>query len=282
VLPGGPAELSELGESFNAMLKIRNQAEAALKKAYRAERRAADELREVDAMRNAFLMAISHELRTPLTSVVGYSTLLSESMDGLPEEEIKVSIEAICSQSRRLERLLLDLLDVERLERGIVEPHLSETDVAQLVMRVIEQSSANERIRADIKGPVVANIDPALVERIIENLVFNAIKHTPQSSRIWVRARRVNGDVRISVEDSGGGVPDDIKEAIFEPFTQGEIKKHSPGTGIGLSLVAQFAKLHGGRAWVEDRKGGGAAFRVELPAKPQPKRVAAKPKRRAA
>ena len=280
VTPSGPAELRELGRSFNEMMKLRAQAEAALKKAYRAERKAADELREIDEMRTAFLRAISHELRTPLTSVVGYSTFLTEAMHELPEDEVEKSIAAIASQSKRLERLLLDLLDVERLERGIVEPFLVETDVTQLVMRVVEQSSGMERIRTDIKGRVKANIDPALVERIVENLVFNAIKHTPDDTKIWVRARRSNGHLKLSVEDTGHGVPDELKTAIFEPFTQGDVPAHSPGTGVGLNLVSQFAKLHGGRAWVEDRKGGGAAFRIELPAdasesKPKPAQPAA-------
>jgi signal transduction histidine kinase len=102
---------------------------------------------------------------------------------------------------------------------------------------------------------------------MVENLVFNAIKHTPDDSKIWVKARRSNGHLRLTVEDSGNGVPDDLKLAIFEPFKQGDVPSHSPGTGVGLNLVSQFAKLHGGRAWVEDRRGGGASFQIELPAK---------------
>ena len=266
VVPGGPSELKKLGESFNHMMAIRAAAERALRKAVDAEQRAASELREIDGMRQAFLMAISHELRTPLTSVVGYSTLLHEDGDMMSEKDRRQSIEAIATQSRRLERLLLDLLDVERLSRGVVEPNRRETNVRNLVDQVLDVVGADERVKAVVTGPSTSNVDPALVERIIENLLRNAMKHTPDGTRIWLRAARKNGHLSLKVEDAGPGVPDDLKLRIFEAFEQGEVPEHAPGTGVGLALVSQFAKLHGGRAWVEDRKGGGASFQVDLPA----------------
>ncbi|MEX2540039.1 MAG: ATP-binding protein [Actinomycetota bacterium] len=267
VRPSGPIELAELGESLNAMLDARADAEKAVHRAYKAEKRAGAQLREVDAMRNAFLMAISHELRTPLTSVVGYASLIETCGDTLTAEERDMSMHAISVNSKRLERLLLDLLDVERLSRGTIEPNLAPTNVRELVMRVVEQTSANGRIKVSITGAPNANVDPALVERILENLISNAIKHTPPKTKIWVRATRYRGELILVVEDDGPGVPDEIKQVIFEPFKQGKIKEHAPGTGVGLSLVAQFARLHGGRAWVENRKGGGASFHVSLPVK---------------
>ena len=268
VTPGGPAELVELAESFNTMADVRAKAEAALVKAYKAEQRAADELREVDEMRQAFLMAISHELRTPLTSVVGFATFLQDAREDMSEEELNRAIDSIAGNSKRLERLLLDLLDVERLSRGTVEPNLQDTDVRDVVMRAIERSSGGSRISAPIPKPVPATVDPALIERMVENLVNNAVKHTPPDTKIWVKASRRNGDVRVTVEDDGPGIPDHLKVEIFEPFKQGDVPSHAPGTGVGLALVAKFAKLHGGRAWVDDRRGGGAAFHVVIPAKP--------------
>jgi len=267
VRPGGPVELTQLGESLNEMLDVRAESEKAVRSAYRTEKRAASKLREVDAIRNAFLMAISHELRTPLTSVVGYSQLLEAYGDTLSPEERATSISAIAKQSKRLERLLVDLLDVERLSRGTIEPNILQTEVRDVVMRVIEQSAGNGRMKVHISGPEKAYIDPALVERILENLISNAVKHTPPQTKIWVKVSRRNGELHLVVEDSGPGVPDEIKQAIFEPFKQGKVKEHAPGTGVGLSLVAQFSKLHGGRAWVEDRKGGGASFHVVISAK---------------
>ena len=108
-------------------------------------------------------------------------------------------------------------------------------------------------------------VDGPKVERIVENLVANAAKHTPQGCPIWVRVEAVPEGALIVVEDAGEGVPPDIREAIFEPFRQGANRRgDSPGVGIGLSLVARFAELHDGRAWVEERPGGGSSFRVLL------------------
>jgi signal transduction histidine kinase len=115
-------------------------------------------------------------------------------------------------------------------------------------------------------APVVLDIDAAKVERIIENLVMNAMRHTEDGASIWLRVGPAPGAALIAVDDDGPGVPDELREAIFEPFRQGPSRsRHSPGTGIGLSLVAMFTELHGGRAWVEDRHGGGASFRIFLP-----------------
>jgi signal transduction histidine kinase len=269
--PRGPTELSALGTSFNEMMSVRDAAQTALQRAMVAEQRANSELREVDEMRNSFLMAISHELRTPLTSVVGYSEFLEESGAQMSRDEIQSAVSAIAEQSKRLQRLLVDLLDVERISRGTIEPNIKETNIRDVLMGVVERCSANQRIKVVVNGPVTSYVDSALTERMVENLVVNAIKHTPLDTRIWVKASRSNGVVRLTVEDSGPGVPDDLKTTIFEPFVQGKVPGHSPGTGVGLSLVSQFAKLQGGRAWVEDRRGGGASFKVILPADERPK-----------
>jgi signal transduction histidine kinase len=127
-----------------------------------------------------------------------------------------------------------------------------------------EQSSGR---RALVDGKAVDVVaDPAKLERIVENLLSNAGKYSPQNGRIWVRFWRDDIGITIAIEDEGVGVPDDLKASVFEPFMRvGVGSEHAPGTGIGLSLVSQFALIHRGRAWVEDRPGGGASFRVFLP-----------------
>jgi two-component system, NtrC family, sensor histidine kinase HydH len=109
-------------------------------------------------------------------------------------------------------------------------------------------------------------VDAPKVERIVENLVVNAAKHTQAGTTIWVRVQRQRGGVLLLVEDEGPGVPAQQREQIFQPFQQGRnVADHAPGSGIGLALVDRLANLHGGRAWVQERPGGGASFRVFLP-----------------
>ena len=230
-------------------------------------REAADRLRGLDEMKNMFLDAVSHELRTPLAAVLGIALTLESEQVELSDSEKRDLLTRLAANARKLERLLSDLLDLDRLVRGIVEPNRRVTDMGALVRRVVEASEicADRSVTVEA-GEVVLAVDAAKVERIVENLVANTARHTPAGTGIWVRVTPQDGGVLISIEDEGEGVPHELKSAIFEPFRQGpQRSRHSPGVGIGLSLVARFAELHGGRAWVEDREGGGAAFRVFLP-----------------
>ena len=163
-----------------------------------------------------------------------------------------------------------DLLDIDRLNRGIVEPQYRTIDLGALTRRSVESldTLADRSIELDLPT-LVMTIDPPKVERMVENLLTNAVRHTPDSSHIWVRLQAVTDGALLTVEDDGPGVLLRLRHAIFEPFRQGPTpSSHAPGTGIGLSLVGRFAELHGGRAWVEDRAGGGAAFHVFLPSAP--------------
>jgi len=245
----------------------RKEAEATLQQAYDREVQAAARLRSVDEMKNAFLTAVSHELRTPLASVLGYGITLSQSDIDLPEEDRRDMLERLVRNARRLETLLGDLLDMDRMARGILEPRRHPTDLAELAHRVLENANLRDRsIAVDIE-PVVVEVDAPMVERILENLLMNAGKHTPSGTEVRLAIHRVEGGAIIAVDDQGHGVPDPLKESVFLPFERGpETPEHAPGTGIGLSLVARFAELHGGRAWVDDAPGGGASFRVFLPA----------------
>jgi signal transduction histidine kinase len=138
--------------------------------------------------------------------------------------------------------------------------------VSDVVHRVVgEADFLSGRTIELLTQTVIAEIDVAKVERIVENLLVNAAKHTPVTSPIWVGVQPHAEGVLIFVEDEGPGVEPEHRKLIFEPFQQGGGDHPSPGSGIGLSLVARFAELHGGTAWVEDRDGGGASFRVLLP-----------------
>jgi len=243
--------------------QLRQGLEAALE----VERQAAETLRNLDALKNSFLTAVSHELRTPLTTLLGNSLTLERNRAALSAEVQDELIHGLGRNALKLQRLLEDLLDLDRLTRGILEPVRSRVDVGALVRSVVLEVEGLRGRDVYLDTPhVEADVDVPKVERIVENLAANAARHTDKRSRVWVHVRRDEPDgVLIVVEDEGPGVPDHVKQTIFQPFQQGERTiEYSPGVGIGLSLTAQFAELHGGRAWVEDRPGGGASFRVLL------------------
>jgi two-component system sensor histidine kinase KdpD len=218
-------------------------------------------------MKNTFLEAVSHDLRTPLTSILGSALTLEATKLELPSEDALDLVGRIAANARKLERLLGDLLDLDRLQRGIVAPQRRPTDLAALVARAVDE-------RVDPHGHDIVTevppgsflLDAAKVERIVENLLSNALRHTPPGTQVWIRTAPADGGVSIVVEDAGPGVPEELHDAVFEPFRQapGSSSEHSPGVGIGLSLVRKFAELHGGKAWLTRREGGGASFRVFL------------------
>ncbi len=253
----------------------RKRAEQALRRserkyseAFRREREAAQRLRALDDMKNTFLEAVSHDLRTPLTSILGSALTLEQTELKLPQEDALDLVSRIAANARKLERLLSDLLDLDRLQRGIVSPQRRPTDLAELVHRSVDgtENPGGRDIEVEVES-ITASVDAAKVERILENLLSNAIRHTPDGTKIWVRGFGQDGGVMLVVEDEGRGIPTDLHEAVFEPFRQapGSSSTHSPGVGVGLSLVRRFAELHGGRAWLDDREGGGSSFHVFLP-----------------
>jgi PAS domain S-box-containing protein len=224
------------------------------------------ERKRVDALRDSILSTVSHELRTPLTSIVGFSLTLKERGAGL-DKPVREEIQGhLVEQAARLESLLSDLLDLDRLRHGVIRPNFRPTDIGELASAVAGAHRLDgNRVRVEVE-PIVAEIDAAKVERIVENLLANALKHTPPDAEVCLRVERCDQGVLIAVDDAGPGVPLEHRTEIFEIFNRGDGRSaHVPGTGIGLSLVAQFAALHEGRAWVDDRPGGGASFRVTLP-----------------
>jgi signal transduction histidine kinase len=255
--------LARLTEALDREQDTAQQLAAALER----ERAAAAHLRAVDEMKTTFLQAVSHDLRTPLTTVLGIALTLERRAGGLSAEEVADLLGRLSASARKLDGLLGDLLDLDRLARGTLAPRRQLVDIGALTRRVVEDADVNDEHALVVDAPTVPiAVDAPKVERIVENLVVNAAKHTAAGTTIWVGVQAQRDGVLLLVEDEGPGVPVQQQELVFQPFQKGRnVADHAPGSGIGLALVAQFASLHDGRAWVQDRPGGGASFRVFLP-----------------
>jgi signal transduction histidine kinase len=263
-------ENRQLNARLQETVRQLSEREQELKDGLRRELAAADQLRTADAMKDTFLRAVSHDLRTPLTAMLGVAVTLERTRLNLPREQALDLVAMLVEKTRKLERLLKDLLDLNRLEEGVLEPNRSLTDVRELVHRVVTEVDQLAGWPIDIEAePIQAFIDGPKVERIVENLLLNTTRHTPPGTRVWVKALARGSDLELIVEDAGPGVPAELAGTIFEAFKRAggpaPTMSHARGVGIGLSLVARFAALHGGHAWVDERWGGGAAFHVLLP-----------------
>src|SRR6266545_2943070 len=253
----------QLAEALEREQDTARQLAAALER----EQAGAEHQAAVDEMKTISLQAVSHDLRSPLTTILGIAlTLERGGAGGLPADEVADLLHRLSTNARKLDGLLGDLLDLDRLARGTLTPHRQPIDLGGLVRRVVQDAGVNDEHAVVVPAAVHLAVDAPKVEQIMKKLVVNAARHTAAGTTIWVGVQPQDGGVLLLVEDEGPGVPAQLRERIFQPFHKGRnIADHAPGSGIGLALVAQFASLHGGRAWVQDRPGGGASFRVFLP-----------------
>ena len=223
-------------------------------------------LRELNEVKDTLLHAVSHDLKGPLAGILGsVQTLHRAEQIGLTEDERSTMLDMIEQGGKKMNRLVDDLLDLDRLDRGHIQPERAPTDVSELARRVARELPGMEShpIRVEA-SPVLVDIDAGKVERVIENLLVNARRHTPAGTAVHIRVLGRSNGIVLVIEDEGPGIPDDLKEVLFEPFRQGA-GAGGRGVGIGLSLVAKFAELHGGTALIEDGEHGGARFVITLP-----------------
>jgi len=244
-------------------VREREEARAALQQALTREQEAAAVLRDADAAKYALLLAAAHELNTPIATVAGLADLLVRHPD-LPGGGIARMAEGLATTGAELRAILTNLLDSERVIGGYVSPQRRTFDLVALVVeRARSRNGAQQAITLP-EGEETVELDPELTTRIVDNLVSNALRHTPAGTAVQVVLTRREDGVLLAVEDSGRGIPDAEKEAVFEAF-QRRAGSAVGGLGLGLFVVRKFAEIQGGRAWVEDAPGGGAAFRVLLP-----------------
>lgn len=236
------------------------------------------EIRRLERMKTEFVSAVSHELRTPLTSIKGFIATLLEDREGYFDAETRYEFYQIIDQETdRLRRLIEDLLNLSRIERGVaLQPHWQRVDLAKVIDRVltIQRSYTDKhQIVADIPEPlpfIVADEDK--LDSVITNLVNNAIKYSPNGGEVRVRAVREDNTILISVQDQGIGIPKDKLQKIFEKFERVDTKepRAAGGTGLGLYLVKHLVELHEGQIWAESEGlGKGSTFYVRLPIYPK-------------
>jgi signal transduction histidine kinase len=211
-----------------------------------------------------FASDVSHELRSPITALSAAVEVLDRSRDDIPERT-RQALDVVVGQVRRFDAMVIDLLELSRLDAGATELNLETLDPRQLIARVAARyGAADVELHALGPTPEAVTIDKVRFERVLGNLLENARNHASGATRIELSSPDPL-HFRVAVEDMGPGVAQGERERIFERFARGSAARHRVGTGLGLALVAEHTSAMGGRAWVEDRPGGGARFVVELP-----------------
>lgn len=225
----------------------------------------ADAVQERIEREQRFASDVSHELRSPITALTAAVEVLDARRDDLPERT-QQALDVVVSQVRRFDDMVIDLLELSRLEAGAHDLHREPIDIVELCDRVSQRYGYGELpIEVHAKAPRKALIDRIRFERVLGNLLDNAENHGDGPTRIAIEPADVKHAVLIAVEDAGPGVSASEKSRIFERFARGSAARNRVGTGLGLALVAEHATALGGEAWVEDRRGGGARFVVRIP-----------------
>jgi len=226
--------------------------------------------------KSEFLANMSHELRTPLNAILGFSQVLRERMFGDINEKQEEYLDDILSSGNHLLSLINDVLDLSKIEAGQVELQAAPFSLREALERGVV--TMRERATKDgVEISLSADLDVDTVEgderrirQVIFNLLSNAVKFTPTGGAVDVNAAQVDGDVRVSVADTGPGIAPEDHERIFEEFQQTKAgSEQREGTGLGLALSKRLVELHGGRIWVDSELGKGSTFVFTLPASPR-------------
>ncbi|HEV2592086.1 MAG TPA: ATP-binding protein [Gaiellaceae bacterium] len=228
------------------------------------------QLRQLDRMKDEFLSLVSHELRTPLTSIRGYVELLPEDAPLSPTQSRFV--EVIQRNVTRLATLVEDLLFVARLDEGRVQLTEASVDVAELLRQAADTAQPmatgrNVGLTVDARPVPAVRADRERLAQMIDNLVANAVKFTPEGGTVTLRAHDGDGQVHVEIADTGIGIPPDELERLFERFFRASTaREEMPGTGLGLAISQSIAEAHGTRLEVESEVGRGTTFSFSLAA----------------
>lgn len=214
------------------------------------------------------LTSIAHDLRNPLTIIELEAQQLRQMLSPLGLSAAQRSLARISQNVTFMAGLVEDMLDLARAEAGRLRINVEPVDLAQLLTRVIERAVSTherERVILELREPAIARIDAARVERVVENLVRNALSHAPPPSPIVVRLEARPNRAQVSVIDSGPGLSDEEVQSVFLRYWQGPVAGSHQGHGLGLHVSRKIVEAHGGRLDVETVLGTGSRFFFELP-----------------
>jgi signal transduction histidine kinase len=241
----GPRELAHVGEAFNAM--------------------ASDIEALFDARRQLVAWA-SHDLRTPVASIQAMLEAIEDRLASADEY-----LPALRQQTQTLAGLIDDLFELARIDAGALTLELQRLPVAGIVdsaLRLLEPEAAARHVDlvAHSEGETTADVAPEKIERVLFNLITNALRHTPSDGSVAVNVARVDGQLLVSVEDTGAGIEPEALGRMFERFWRADRARSEAGMGLGLAIARGLVEAHGGRIWAENREQGGARVSFTLPA----------------
>jgi two-component system, OmpR family, sensor histidine kinase KdpD len=224
---------------------------------------------ETERVRSALLASISHDLRTPLAVMSGASSTLAEGGERMSVEERRALARSVFHQSREMSERVSKVLQMTRLESGTLAPDrdwASLTEIAGAVLDRLRERLALHRIMVELPEDLpLMQVDAALIEQALGNLLENAAQHTPPGTLVRLRAQEREGEIVVSVEDYGPGLGESDVERIFAKFHHTSAEGVAGGVGLGLTICRAIVRLHQGRAWAEQLPGGGSAFHFTLP-----------------
>jgi PAS domain S-box-containing protein len=268
-LKGRPEHVLLMVEDVTAVRETQDKLEEALS----AQQRANADLEKLDRTKTEFLSIVSHEFRTALTGIQGFSELIRDG--GLEPDELRAYGGYIFNDADRVNRLIGDMLDLDRMESGRMSIRMADVDINEVlsdtVARAATASSMVEfKPDFDPRLPIVTGDRDRLVQ-VVSNLVNNAVKYSPEGGTVTISSRAEGGYALITVADTGLGIPPDEIQHVFERFrrVRSGAAQSIAGTGLGLTIVKQIVEMHGGKIWVESAVGHGSAFHFTIPLAPE-------------
>ncbi|MGW0201579.1 HAMP domain-containing sensor histidine kinase, partial [Nonomuraea sp. NPDC003201] len=249
----GDDELADLGRTFNTMAATL-QADAAA-------------LRDMEARARRFAADVSHELRTPLAAMSAVTGVLdADAASGRLAPLTAEALQLVSDETRKLTRLVEDLIEVSRFDAGTAVLNLDEVDLGELIAKTLDLRHWHDRVRTDVPPGLRVRLDPRRVDVILANLVGNALRHGGPAVSVLIQVQSGADRIVVTVSDDGPGIPADLLPHVFDRFTKGDAARtRTEGSGLGLAIAAENARLHGGTLTAANAPHGGAILALALP-----------------